>query len=66
MNLPQRDVAQVDQVRLVFGWHGQQLDSVEELQVDMVRYDRGAEPKMHQKHTWMPSSEDTPIKRKTP
>lgn len=34
VDLPQRDVAQVDQVRLVFGWHAEQFDAVEELQRD--------------------------------
>lgn len=32
MDLPQRDVAQVDQVRLVFGRHAEQFDPVEQLQ----------------------------------
>lgn len=32
VDLPQRDVAQVDQVRLVFGRHAEQFDAVEQLQ----------------------------------
>ena len=31
MDLPQGNVAQVDQVRLVLGWHTKQLDTVKEL-----------------------------------
>lgn len=32
VDFPQRDVAQVDQVRLVFGGHAEQFDPVEQLQ----------------------------------
>lgn len=34
VDLPQRDVAQVDEVRLVFGRHAEQFDPVEQLQRD--------------------------------
>ncbi len=32
VDLPQRDIAQVDQVRLVFGRHAEQFDPVKQLQ----------------------------------
>lgn len=75
VDLPQRDVAQVDQVRLVFGRHAEQFDPVEQLQDR--RTHETSETLKHRlvtlqqdrqtlRHTWMPLSEDTPMYRKTP
>lgn len=63
VDLPQRDVAQVDQVRLVLGRHAEQLDPIEELrdgeELELCRQKRT--PGQTDRWTWMPFSEDTPM-----
>lgn len=77
VHLPQGDMAQVDEVWLMFGWHAEQPQTVEQLH----RYRQTVKNSLHifprlvplikfqqvlRGLTWIPLSEEAPMYRKTP